>query len=118
MELYIKKENGILIIENPVNSEENFADKWTTYPERKEKFFKWLEKLKKDKSSFINDKGAILRESFANTFGKSFMDRIFADRIIAHKEKATNGKLKVASTGVIGTIGKTLNARNTFYGKE
>lgn len=118
MELYIKKENGILIIENPVNSEENFADKWTTYPERKEKFFKWLEKLKKDKSSFINDKGAILRESFANTFGKSFMDRIFANRIIVHKEKATNGKLKVSSTGVIGTIGKTLNAKNTFYGKK
>ena len=49
VESYIKRNsNGDFVISNPVNPEENFADKWPTHPKRKENFFKWLRQGKAD----------------------------------------------------------------------
>lgn len=42
MKNYIEKRNGCWWVENPVQKEENFADKWNTFPERKQKFDEWL----------------------------------------------------------------------------
>lgn len=36
----------------------------------------------------------------------------------SHKDNASNGKLRISATGAIGAIGKTLNAHNTYFGKE
>lgn len=119
MEMFIKRDyNGTFIIENPVNAEENFADKWATHPKRKENFFKWLQKLKNDKNAIVSQKGVLLRETFAEAFGKHITDNVFSNTVEFHKSEATNGKLRVSSTGVIGAIGKTLNANNTFFGEK
>ena len=119
MELYIKKNaDGTYLIENPVNHEENFADKWATHPQRKDNFFKWLRKLKEDKNAIISLKGVQLRDKFAGAFGKNVTTRIFGEMTKSHKENASNGKLRISATGVIGAIGKTLNAHNTYFGKE
>lgn len=119
MELYIeRKADGTFLIKNPVNSEENFADKWVTHPKRQENFFKWLRKLKEDKQVIITNKSVQLRETFAGAFGKKATDKVFSDMVVSHKSDASNRKLKVASTGLIGSIGKTLNAQNTFFGEE
>lgn len=119
MERYIKVDsNGIYLIENPVNQEENFADKWATHPKRKDNFFKWLEKLKEDKKAIVSQKGVELRETFARTFGTDVIGKVFGEITKSHKDNASNGKLKISTTGAIGTIGKTLNAQNTYFGKE
>lgn len=39
---FITKRNGVTWIENPTNSEENFADKWEDHPEREAAFHEWL----------------------------------------------------------------------------
>lgn len=36
------------LVLNPVNPNENFADKWTENPAKKRKFFEWLEKARND----------------------------------------------------------------------
>lgn len=119
MELFIERgHNGTFIIENPINSEENFADKWATHPKRKENFFNWLQELKNDKNAIISQKGVQLRETFAKAFGKNITDNVFSNTVEVHKAEALNGKLRVSSTGIIGAIGKTLNAKNTFFGEE
>ncbi|RTZ03583.1 nucleotidyltransferase [Flavobacterium bomense] len=41
-------------IENPVNEEENFADKWPLEKQKEDNFFSWLEKAKSDFSSLKN----------------------------------------------------------------
>ena len=69
-------------------------------------------------SNLTNSKGLQLRESLGKTFGKNIVDKVFEDKTISHKADATSGKLRVASTGLLGSIGKTLNANNTFYGEE
>lgn len=119
MEQYIKKAtDGTYLVENPVNPEENFADKWITHPKRKENFFKWLQKLKEDKNAIVNLRGVQLRDRFAGAFGKNVTTRIFGEMTKSHKDNASNGKLRISATGAIGAIGKTLNAHNTYFGKE
>ncbi len=119
MEMYIRRNaEGTYLIENPVNHEENFADKWATHPKRKDNFFKWLRKLKEDKNAIISLKGVQLREKFAGSFGKNITTKIFAEMTKSHKDNASNGKLRISTTGAIGAIGKTLNAHNTYFGKE
>src|SRR6266403_1749487 len=48
MPKYIENRNGKWWVENPVDKDENFADRWNEYPERRLAFLKWLEKAKAD----------------------------------------------------------------------
>jgi len=52
-------ENGKIVkwVANPVNPKENFADKWQTYKEREQKFYRWLQKAKSDLSLITSQKG-------------------------------------------------------------
>lgn len=43
-----KRDNGEWWVQNPVDEDENFADKWNEKPERREAFFLWLEKVRSD----------------------------------------------------------------------
>ena len=45
---YIKIKDGVEWVENPVNSDENFADKWQIHPERKKAFNFFITELNKD----------------------------------------------------------------------
>lgn len=119
MESYIKRNpNGDLVISNPVNPEENFADKWPTHPERKENFFKWLRQVKADLNNIINATGLQLRENVGSSFGEDFSKNMFNRIADLHKQSAINAGIKVGTTGVLGSVGKTLNAKNTFFGEK
>ena len=55
MEEYIEDRNGVLWVANPVNLDENFADKWQEYPERKTTFMEWLERVRLEVLAAILD---------------------------------------------------------------
>lgn len=119
MESHIKrKSNGDFVIRNPVNPEENFADKWPTHPKRKENFFKWLRQVKSDIDNIINARGLQLRENVGSAFGENFSKKMFNSMADQHKQSAINAGIKVGTTGVLGSVGKTLNAKNTFFGEK
>lgn len=48
MQKFVEKRNGRWCVGNPVDPDENFADKWNQYPERQVAFAKWLEKVRSD----------------------------------------------------------------------
>jgi hypothetical protein len=49
MHEYIEKRpDGQWWVQNPVDEDENFADKWNEYPTRREAFFSWLEQVRDD----------------------------------------------------------------------
>lgn len=48
MEFQFQYQGDQVIIANPSNPRENFADKWQGHPERRKNFQKWLEKVKQD----------------------------------------------------------------------
>lgn len=119
MEYYITKDqSGNYVISNPTNPDENFADKWPTHPKRKENFFRWLSQVKYDVNSIISATGIELRENVGRSFGNAFSKNLFNLLTEQHKVSAINGEVKIAATGALGSIGKILNAKNTFYGKK
>ena len=45
---FVENRNGRWWVVNPVDPDENFADKWNEYPERREAFVQWLKKIRID----------------------------------------------------------------------
>jgi len=110
--------NGDIVVLNPVNKKENFADKWETHKERKEKFLKWLDSLKYSIDEILGIKGfQRLDEKLGTMFGKSVVERVFKRHPEVLEEYQKAGLLKVSSTGLLGSVGTEMK-KNTFYGKE
>ncbi|WP_339803792.1 cyclic GMP-AMP synthase DncV-like nucleotidyltransferase [uncultured Marinobacter sp.] len=54
MEHYIEEGPEGPVVKNPVNPMENFADKWPEHPQRKECFYRWLDRVKRDVNDALN----------------------------------------------------------------
>lgn len=107
-------------IENPVNSEENFADKWVKEPIKRDNFFKWLEQVKTDIYTALgkNDLQFIM-ESMEKPLGKDLVRKAFSNYGNNMLTKRENNLLKMASgTGMIGSTGRTNIPQHKPYGKS
>ena len=68
---HIESRNGIWWVKNPVNPEENFADKWAEHPRKARLFFRWLDALELEYKELLTDQGfAKIREYLHEAFGK------------------------------------------------
>jgi len=103
-------------VSNPVNPEENFADKWVETPQKEEYFFEWLNKLEEDLDIIRNSGGVGLQnlsESFAKIYGKSSTNKAFASYGERKRIMRESGKQKMASlTGALGASGTTIPNHN------
>lgn len=106
------------VVENPVNPEENFADKWPTHLKRQQNFFRWLEAVSNDLNEIFHSKGPRLRIELGNAVGSDVAASVSKSFIDDHQSNIRDGIMKVAATGALGTIGKTLNASNCFFGEK
>jgi hypothetical protein len=116
--LISKNSKNEYVVENPVNPEENFADKWPSYPKRQQNFFRWLEAVGNDLNDVLRLKGVQLREKLADIVGSDIASAVSRTLIVEHQNNIRNGIAKVTATGSIGSIGKSLNASNCFFGEE
>jgi hypothetical protein len=48
MDSFIERDGDRYIIRNPSDPLENFADKWSNHPERKDAFYEWLDQARQD----------------------------------------------------------------------
>ena len=74
---YIEHRNGVVWIANPTDPAENFADRWTTYPERKVAFYQWLDHARRDFSAAaqaIDRKRAVA--ALQPRFGERFLEGV------------------------------------------
>lgn len=82
MDSFIQKDsNGNYRIENPVNQNENFADKWNKKIIKAKNFYKWLDKARKD---FILDSKKVtglddLCSLLSDSLGKDLVKKSFSD---------------------------------------
>lgn len=53
MDSHIQKQNGVDWVSNPVNPEENFADKWEETPSKRDNFHKWLAAARRDFALYL-----------------------------------------------------------------
>lgn len=115
-----KNEKGEDVVSNPVNPEENFADKWPTHPKRRENFYKWLAAVKKDVHEILDGANRIqIQTTMGRVFGKEIIEKASSLLVERRKLKLATGAALLTSAGkvVAGTIGKVVNTANTFYGE-
>ena len=89
MPKYIKRTNGIVQILNPVNPNENFAEKWQENPDKETTFMAWMIKVQADLEAMIGGdniskvserlKGAFGTLAVTNAF--SFGDAVYAGTV-------------------------------------
>jgi hypothetical protein len=128
MQNYIKERwsaeygKNIKWIANPVNDEENFADKWPDHPQREKNFYKWMNDVQKDLGSILAQQGKGLQsinDSMAKPFGEKVVRKTFSNYGEKMKNLRDSGNLKMAaSTGTLGLTGTTPVKAHTFFGNE
>ena len=107
-------------VRNPVNESENFADKWSDYPQRQENFYKWHAQLKKDIYDIFGKRNGLhnIQEAMTNPFGKDIITKTFSSYAEKTHMLTEDGKVKMASgTGFLGAIGTAIKAHN-FHGNK
>lgn len=117
---HIERESGMVVVRNPVLSEENFADRWGADAERVKLFYRWLDDLQQTLDDARNARGGLdavagrLEQSFGRDPIRASM-REFGSRRAADR---TAGRLTVATTGVVGTASAATRVRpHTFHGR-
>lgn len=103
-------------ISNPVNDEENFADKWSDVPQKEEFFYKWLDKLEEDLETIKYSQGIglhRLNESFSAQYGDKVVNKAFAAYGEKNRILRESGLRKMASsTGILGSVGTSIPNHN------
>ena len=122
MENYIEervdaKGRKIKWIGNPVNTAENFADKWPDAPKKQTNFYTWLSKVKADLGSMTEQRGYDVQLIMAEVFGKRDVNMTFSNLADTAREQRESGGMKMAAgTGIISSLGRTIIAPHTNFG--
>jgi hypothetical protein len=122
MEDPIENRHGTWWIPNPAHVEENFADKWNEYPERREAFVSWHRDITSALDDLVRLQGkglpavaSRMSESFDPDVVKLSVQR-YGDQRRRHAEA---GALRMTNTGLLTTtaVGAPVR-RHTFYGQH
>ena len=107
-------------VPNPVNAEENFADKWAETPRKQTLFYKWLEEVRLDIQSVTQQRGInLIQESFTKSFGKNSVEKAFnsyGENL--RKLREGGNQFMTKTTGTLGAIGTVKNPNHNFHGDE
>ena len=116
-----KDADGNILIRNPVNKDENFADKWITNPERQEAFFKFMDGLERDlvKNTILSEGyNREQAEVYKKLFGKNAVSKAYesiAEDVRAGRE---NSEIFVKPNGNITREKTNIKVKDhTFYGE-
>ncbi len=109
MERHITRKGDQIVIMNPTDPQENFADKWKDHPEREKAFFDWLAKAK-DHFFQISNLGDI------RTIGENLSPLLGAKVV----ERAVNAGLAVLPTGVakLWSLGNPTHKQDLLWPKN
>jgi len=103
-------------VPNPVNPDENFADKWSEVKQKESYFYLWLDKLEEDLTKLSDSKGRglqSLNENFSNMYGKEVTTRVFSNYASKNTLLREEGQRKMAKgSGILGTTGITVPNHN------
>lgn len=107
-------------IPSPVNSEENFADKWVQNPKREENFYKWLDQLEFDTKTIVQQRGLHnISESMKKPFGEKAVNRTFSTLGEKNLLLRESGALKMSTkTGILGISGSVNTPSHNFHGND
>lgn len=107
-------------IPNPVNPEENFADKWVEHPQREKNFYKWLDQVETDIQTILQKRGLqYIAEAMKKPFGEQAVTKTFSTLGENKLNLRESGSLKMAAgTGILSSIGSVAAASHNFHGND
>jgi hypothetical protein len=110
----------IIWISNPVNAEENFADRWVSEPQREKNFYKWMEQVNIDIQNAISKRGVhLIQESLEKPFGKDTITKAFSTYGANQLKIRESGAMKMAAgTGMLGNEGRTTVTQHRPFGAD
>lgn len=117
MSLHIEKRNGKFWVPNPV-ADENFADKWNDYPQRRVRFLEWAAQVERDLEAAATETSGVqaVRERLEKAFGPDPVRRAFGSIADQTRNIRERGELKVTSTGLLSTGAGIPSRPHRFYG--
>ncbi len=122
MPTYIQRESGMYVLRNPVEQNENFADRWNARPRRARAFFDWIAQAGTDFSAIARAGGL---HGAISKMGEVLGPRqatYAADKYgTAGWTAARSGTMRYApTTGIITTgtaaTGRLVNPNHSFHG--
>ncbi len=117
MPTLVERRDGVYWVANPVQPEENFADRWRRHAGRDRHFFEWMEQAQADFSGYGDDLGLDrVLEKIATTFGEGparQAGQATGSRVVAARDAALLG---VSATGLLGTPIRRPAPQHTFHG--
>lgn len=109
-------------VANPVNEEENFADKWVDHPQRQKNFENWLKAVQTDLNNILDQSGKglqFINESMQKPFGKDTVSKTFSNYGEKYLKQRESGSMKMAAgTGMLGSTGRTNVPQHKPFGKN
>ncbi len=122
MPTYIQRESGMYVLRNPVEQNENFADRWNARPRRARAFFDWIAQAGTDFSAITRSSGL---HGAISKMGEVLGPRqatYAADKFgTAGWTAGRSGTMRYApTTGIITTgtaaTGRLVNPNHSFHG--
>ena len=120
----IEESDGQFIIRNPVEPNENFADKWCIDKNKAKEFFRWLQQAKYDFIDRVNLISGLhdIFDLWSKVLGDAPVKRAIKAYATEYKNARDVGRLNV-NMDIGLTIGATVPAsskvkKHTFYGVE
>jgi hypothetical protein len=118
MPALVEQHDGILVVANPVQPKENFADRWQRHPDRARRFFDWAEQAHADFADLGSERGTdTVLEKLAKAFGERAAERAEQAAGTGLLEARRSGRLAMtASTGgLVAGAGRTVRP-HAFHG--
>lgn len=117
-----RSSSGLYLVCSPV-SDENFADKWNYYPERRAAFDGWLEQVKRDVGAWERTENRGLTATFGSlekSFGSGPINKVATSfGIQAQTLKSARGLAVVGpSAGLTVATSRAAARPNTFFGER
>lgn len=104
---FIQYRDGKPIVVNPVNPNEDFADKWPEKPQKQEFFFKWINQLRSDINDIIRLDGDAYKNRLKLMFGE-----IATAGARSIEGRNVHERLKAGTLGISATTGMITSAAN------
>ena len=105
----IEDRGGVLWVRNPVNPQENFADKWEDHPRKRRLFFEWLDAVEREHRHLLTDQGfEKVGEYLAESYG-----RRDAETAMTKCARRQTGKTAVAVAAPVVLVPKKTSQPST-----
>jgi hypothetical protein len=118
MPRFVEVKNGIYVVSNPVQRQENFADRWRSHPERAVWFFDWAERAAADFAGLGETRGVdSVLQKMAAAFGDRPAEQAQRAAGSGLFESRRTGRLAmVTGTGTLAATGGRTVRDHSFYG--